>query len=89
MTQFAFGSGTLIGKRTDVTGTPPCLLGTLQDVSLMARLPLPQLSAEGAFGLHAYVSLSPRAARLRSLGELRRVMRPPKRRGAKAEERVG
>jgi hypothetical protein len=34
MTQFAFGSGTLIGKRTDVTGTPPCLLGTLQDVSL-------------------------------------------------------
>jgi len=34
MTQFAFGSGTLIGKRTDVTGQPPCLLGTLQDVSL-------------------------------------------------------
>jgi hypothetical protein len=34
MTQYAFGSGTLIGKRTDVTGTPPCLLGTLQDVSL-------------------------------------------------------
>jgi hypothetical protein len=34
MTQFAFGSGTLIGKRTDVTGTPPALLGTLQDVSL-------------------------------------------------------
>jgi hypothetical protein len=34
MTQFAFGSGTLIGKRTDITGTPPCLLGTLQDVSL-------------------------------------------------------
>lgn len=34
MTQFAFGSGTLIGKRTDMTGTPPCLLGTLQDVSL-------------------------------------------------------
>src|SRR6202034_4148658 len=34
MTQFAFASGTLIGKRTDVTGTPPCLLGTLQDVSL-------------------------------------------------------
>jgi len=34
MTQFAFGSGTLIGKRTDVTGTPPCLLGTLQDVSI-------------------------------------------------------
>jgi len=34
MTQFAFGSGTLIGKRTDVTGQPPALLGTLQDVSL-------------------------------------------------------
>lgn len=34
MTQFAFGSGTLIAKRTDVTGQPPCLLGTLQDVSL-------------------------------------------------------
>src|SRR5579863_1066071 len=34
MTQFAFGSGTLIGKRTDVTGLPPCLLGTLQDVSI-------------------------------------------------------
>ena len=34
MTQFAFGSGTLIGKRTDITDTPPCLLGTLQDVSI-------------------------------------------------------
>lgn len=34
MTQFAFGSGTLVGKRTDVTGTPPALLGTLQDVTL-------------------------------------------------------
>src|ERR1700728_976821 len=34
MTQFAFGRGTLIGKRTDVTGTPPCLLGTLDTVSL-------------------------------------------------------
>ena len=34
MTQFAFGSGTLIAKRTDVTGTPPALLGTLQDVSI-------------------------------------------------------
>jgi hypothetical protein len=34
MTQFAFGSGTLIGKRTDVTGQPPALLGTLQDISL-------------------------------------------------------
>jgi hypothetical protein len=34
MTQYAFGSGTLICKRTDITGTPPCLLGTLQDVSI-------------------------------------------------------
>src|SRR5580704_8157297 len=34
MTQFAFGSGTLIGKRTDVTGQPPCLLGTLDTVSI-------------------------------------------------------
>ena len=34
MTQFVFGSGTLIGKRTDVANTPPALIGTLQDVSL-------------------------------------------------------
>ena len=34
MTQYAFGSGTLVCKRTDVTGTPPCLIGTLQDVCL-------------------------------------------------------
>ena len=34
MTQFAFGSGTLIGKRTDVANSPPALLGTLQDVSI-------------------------------------------------------
>jgi hypothetical protein len=34
MTQYAFGSGTLIGKRTDVTGQPPCLLGTLDTVSI-------------------------------------------------------
>jgi len=34
MTQYAFGSGTLIGKRIDLTGTPPCLLGTLDTVSL-------------------------------------------------------
>jgi hypothetical protein len=34
MTQFAFGAGTLIGKRTDVSGTPPCLLGTLSEVTL-------------------------------------------------------
>jgi len=34
MTQFAFGSGTLIGKRTDVANTPPALIGTLQDISI-------------------------------------------------------
>ncbi len=34
MTQFVFGSGTLIGKRTDVANTPPALLGTLQDVTI-------------------------------------------------------
>jgi len=34
MTQYAFGSGTLIGKRTDVTGQPPSLLGTLDTVSI-------------------------------------------------------
>src|SRR5258708_39870914 len=34
MTQYAFGSGTLIGKRTDVANTPPALLGTLESVSL-------------------------------------------------------
>src|SRR5579885_3134151 len=34
MTQYAFGSGTLICKRTDVANTPPALLGTLQDISL-------------------------------------------------------
>lgn len=34
MTQFVFGSGTLIGKRTDVANTPPALIGTLQDVSV-------------------------------------------------------
>jgi hypothetical protein len=34
MTQFVFGSGTLIGKRTDVSNTPPALIGTLQDITL-------------------------------------------------------
>lgn len=34
MTQYAFGIGTLVGKRTDVTGTAPALLGTISDVSL-------------------------------------------------------
>lgn len=34
MTQYTFGSGTLIGKRIDVANTPPALLGTLQDVTL-------------------------------------------------------
>jgi hypothetical protein len=34
MTQFVFGSGTLILKRTDVLNTPPALLGTLQDLTI-------------------------------------------------------
>lgn len=34
MTQYSFGTGTLILKRTDVTNTPPALLGTLQDNSI-------------------------------------------------------
>ncbi len=34
MTQFVFGSGTLILKRTDVANTPPALMGALQDISI-------------------------------------------------------
>lgn len=34
MTQYAFGTGTLILRRTDVANTMPALLGTLQDVSI-------------------------------------------------------
>lgn len=34
MTQYAFGTGTLIGKRTDVANTPPFMFGVLQDVSI-------------------------------------------------------
>lgn len=34
MTQFTFGSGTLILKRTDLANTPPALLGTLQDIGI-------------------------------------------------------
>jgi len=34
MTQYSFGTGTLILKRTDVTNTQPALLGTLQDNSV-------------------------------------------------------
>lgn len=34
MTQFSFGSGTLILKRTDVANTPPALLGTLQEIDI-------------------------------------------------------
>ena len=34
MTQFSFGSGTLILKRTDLADTPPALLGTLQEVDV-------------------------------------------------------
>src|SRR5271169_2103105 len=34
MTAYAFGTGTLIAKRTDTANTPPFLFGVLQDVSL-------------------------------------------------------
>jgi hypothetical protein len=34
MTQYSFGTGTLILKRTDVANTQPALLGTLQDNSV-------------------------------------------------------
>lgn len=34
MTQYAFGTGTLIGKRTDVSNTPPAFFGVLQDISI-------------------------------------------------------
>lgn len=34
MTAYAFGTGTLIGKRTDTANTPPFLFGVLQSVSL-------------------------------------------------------
>lgn len=34
MTQYHFGSGTVIGKRTDVANTQPALLGVLQDITV-------------------------------------------------------
>lgn len=34
MTAYAFGTGTLIAKRTDTANTPPFLFGVLQDISL-------------------------------------------------------
>lgn len=34
MTAYAFGTGTLIAKRTDTANTPPFLFGVLQDVTL-------------------------------------------------------
>ena len=34
MTQYIFGSGTLILKRSDLANTPPALLGTLQDITV-------------------------------------------------------
>jgi hypothetical protein len=34
MSQYDFGTGILIGKRTDVTGTPPFSFGVLQEVSI-------------------------------------------------------
>lgn len=34
MTAYAFGTGTLVARRTDVTGSTPFLFGTLHDISL-------------------------------------------------------
>jgi hypothetical protein len=34
MAEYLFGSGTVIAKRTDVTGQPPIYFGTLQDITL-------------------------------------------------------
>jgi hypothetical protein len=34
MTAYAFGTGTLVAKRTDTANTPPFLFGVLQDISL-------------------------------------------------------
>ena len=34
MTQYVFGSGTCIMKRTDISNTQPALLGVLQDISI-------------------------------------------------------
>jgi hypothetical protein len=34
MAEYIFGSGTVIGKRTDIANTMPALLGVLQDVTL-------------------------------------------------------
>ena len=34
MTAYAFGTGTLIAKRTDVANTPPFMFGVLQNISL-------------------------------------------------------
>src|SRR5665213_37905 len=34
MTEYAFSTGTMIGTRTDVTGTAPSFFGVLQDISI-------------------------------------------------------
>lgn len=34
MTQFAFGSGTVIGKRTDIANAAPSFLGVVQDIEI-------------------------------------------------------
>lgn len=34
MSQYNFGVGTIVGKRTDVTGKPPSFLGVIQDIEI-------------------------------------------------------
>jgi hypothetical protein len=48
MAEYIFGSGTVIGKRTDVTNTMPALLGTLQDVTIDFSRKIEQLMGQFA-----------------------------------------
>jgi hypothetical protein len=47
MTAYAFGTGTLIAKRTDTANTPPFLFGVLQDISLDFDQKLESLTGQG------------------------------------------
>lgn len=46
MTQFAFGSGTVIGKRTDVANVAPAFLGVLQDIEISFDRTLKELMGQ-------------------------------------------
>jgi hypothetical protein len=47
MTAYAFGTGTLIAKRTDIANTPPFLFGVLQNISLDFDQKLESLTGQG------------------------------------------